>query len=253
MNCKWTAIGAAVVGSGHLQTNSPVQDRYASYISDKLVVIAVADGAGSALYSAEGAECAVNTAIDFLKSVESSRSPLSDELIKRLLREMIDQVHTELEQLAQSQLGCDIDLLATTLLTVVVTDDWVASVQIGDGGIVLKTSAGQLKLLPTPTKAEYINETFFITSSGYRDQAIYTECASADVSGFAVFTDGVEFLSVRKTVAHDEFFLPLFDWASNGNLQARESELREYLASPRVCARTNDDKTLVVAVRNESN
>ena len=66
-----------------------------------------------------------------------------------------------------------------------------------------------------------------------------------------MLTDGIQLLAVRyaDNTAHEPFFEPLFEFAENPN--SSNAELEEFLRSERVCERTDDDKTLVLAVRND--
>jgi hypothetical protein len=70
--------------------------------------------------------------------------------------------------------------------------------------------------------------------------------------GIAVCTDGVAHLAIRYSdqTPHPGFFVPLFDFAQAPG--SSESELEELLNSDRVNERTDDDKTLVIAVRDDS-
>ena len=69
----------------------------------------------------------------------------------------------------------------------------------------------------------------------------------------AVFSDGLQSLALQyeTKTPYEPFFAPFFTYletASKSDAEVEE-ELRDYLDSPRVNARTDDDKSLVLAVR----
>jgi hypothetical protein len=55
-------------------------------------------------------------------------------------------------------------------------------------------------------------------------------------------------LDMARREPHPPFFQPLFAFAQRAD--ASQSELLAFLDSERVCARTEDDKTLVLAVHS---
>lgn len=60
-----------------------------------------------------------------------------------------------------------------------------------------------------------------------------------------MFSDG---LQMYQGVAHAPFFAPLFKFiAVAKDLDVTHQELTEFLQSPRVCDRTDDDLTLLLA------
>ena len=71
------------------------------------------------------------------------------------------------------------------------------------------------------------------------------------VSLVAALTDGLLrlVLDLNRNVPHRPFFEPLVEFASDvSDPAAAEAQLADFLASDRVCARTDDDKTLVLAL-----
>jgi hypothetical protein len=137
---------------------------------------------------------------------------------------------------------------ATTLLVAVVTDAWVAAAHIGDGAIVLEDTYGP-RALTLPEHGEYQNETVFLTSESYRARAQIVARPRNGTHGIALLTDGLEGLALNLAdrTAHVPFFVPLFAFAAAPDATA--AELAAFLASPRVCAHTDDDKTLLLAVQ----
>ena len=68
------------------------------------------------------------------------------------------------------------------------------------------------------------------------------------VAGVALLTDGLQSLALKLPAAtpHAPFFRPLFQFASD---PLKSGEIAGWMASPKVAARTDDDLTLLLAVR----
>ena len=159
------------------------------------------------------------------------------------------RARSELETIAP---GESINDVATTLLVAVITDEWLSTVQIGDGAVVCRNLNGELRVLSQLGDNEYLNETTFLTSSDYLSHLYRVTVPASDINGLAMFTDGIELLAISyaDNSAHGPFFQTMFEFA--GNSLSENSELAEFLDSARVCERTDDDKTLVLAVRHEA-
>lgn len=141
---------------------------------------------------------------------------------------------------------------ATTLLVCVVGQDDVAVGQVGDGAVVALDTAGNLHALTAPDHGEYINEAVFLIDTDYLERAQIGVYSLDHVSGLALMTDGLQMLAL--SYPHNEpfgpFFQPLFGFASEAD--ATKQELEAFLDSDRVNERTDDDKTLLLAVRSKS-
>ena len=140
---------------------------------------------------------------------------------------------------------------ATTLLVAVAAGPWLSAAQVGDGAMVCRNTAGTLELLSKVRNGgEYVNETTFLTSADYLAGLHRRSLPAAEVDGLALFTDGIELLAITYPAnsPHAPFFKPLFAFAEGD--EATQAELEIFLRSDRVCERTDDDKTLIVAVRS---
>jgi hypothetical protein len=138
---------------------------------------------------------------------------------------------------------------ATTLLLACVMKDLVAAVQLGDGAIVIQEAGGGLLCLPQSSQGEYVNETDFLTDRDYLNRPQYSVIPIETVSGIALLTDGMQMLALKypENEPHPPFFHGLFTFAAKED--SSEESLAEFLQSERVNGRTDDDKTLVLAVR----
>src|SRR5258706_16473770 len=63
---NWRLLGASVTGTSHTKSGLPCQDAHAYREVAGCALLVVADGAGSAQRSAEGAQCATQAAVSAL-------------------------------------------------------------------------------------------------------------------------------------------------------------------------------------------
>ena len=128
------------------------------------MLLAVADGAGSARYAAEGAAHAVHTVIGWMAGELTAGAPETEEAWRGLLMDALARTRVALEDLAVTMEDAALRDFATTLLLAVVTPETLATLQVGDGAIVLR-SGEELHVLAPAAVGEYVNETTFVTSA----------------------------------------------------------------------------------------
>jgi hypothetical protein len=249
-SASWLALGASVIGTSHIARSAVCDDsHFGVVLEDGTMLLAVGDGAGSAIHSATGSLRAVQSSVQFLANHLSTEPPCDDPAWEEMLRETVVHAREQIEDLVRETEGASLRDFATTLLLMVITGTHIATLQIGDGAIVLQRTDATLEVLsPAPT-GEYINETTFLTSSDPLREALITSRQSPEVDAVALFTDGVQFLAIdyAANTAHLPFFAPLFRFVADA--EANPEELTAMLASERVNQLTDDDKTLVIAVR----
>jgi hypothetical protein len=145
---------------------------------------------------------------------------------------------------------------ATTLCTVVATRDAVGYVSVGDGFVVARREPGGPQLIvPPPLDRDHAGLTTFLTSRT-RAAAVRQRVIVDDrIRGLAVSTDGLLDALLGLEVDRDQgryFVAPpaldrYFDLVGAGGLDP--AALSRTLASPDFAATSDDDKTLVLAVR----
>ncbi len=307
----WQVVGAVVRGVAHERMGLPCQDAQDyRVLQGNILLIALADGAGSAAFSDQGAQCAVNEALHALAGSLESGLPEDNEGWQCLLREAFSTAHAAVLRLAEMNRqesvdapleefpaedewpGLDelsepeeepysvdeppdpvdpeewfeVDLppylppagpvipperaYATTLTCVVAADNWLAVGQIGDG-LVVAGEGDDLFAVTHLQRGEYANETHFLTEAGALEQMVI-EVIERPVSALAVMSDGLIRLALKlpSQEPHAPFFQPLFRVTAAIKDEAEASrQLSEFLGSARVNARTDDDKSLVLAVR----
>ena len=144
---------------------------------------------------------------------------------------------------------------ACTFLGLVSTEAETLAFQIGDGGMVVDVGAG-LVVPIVPMVGEYANQTRFVTDGDALDRFEARQFGDP-VLRAAAFTDGVQTLALNMAAgtAHAPFFdafFPVLERAQPDQELDLCKALGAFLDSEAVNARTDDDKTLVLAARTLS-
>jgi serine/threonine protein phosphatase PrpC len=248
----WREVAERAVGVSHTAVSAPCQDNlllcYCTGADDRVfaLVAAVADGAGSASASERGSSQAVSFAVSFIKCRMAVSMPLDN--IEQLVREAMLHARSELVSTAAQQQLCVRDL-ATTLLVAVVVEDGGAFGQIGDGAIVFGDATRLSSAFDI--EQEVLNVTDFLTDDD-APALIRTRSVEMRIDRLALLSDGLAPLLIdqRLRAPHQPAFNSLFRHVmTTTDVAALSEELREFLNSPAVNERTDDDKALVLAVR----
>ena len=254
MEADWQVVGAAVQGLSHQKQGLPCQDALEyRCLPGGALLVALADGAGSATRSELGARAAVQAAVDALTSGLESGLPAECCDWVEMFLETFESARTALIQLAEE---CEepLRVFATTLTCLVATPEQLVVGQLGDGAVVARGADGVLDTITTVQRGEYANETNFLTQEQALEQ-VAIQVINLPMQALAVMSDGLTRLALKRPTnePHLPFFEPLFAFVEasaspNDGAQASEA-LTTFLASPRVCERTDDDKALVLALR----
>lgn len=243
----WRVASASVAGTNHERTATPCQDAHRwDILPMGVLVVTVADGAGSASRSDEGANIAVVAAITDLTRALNGGAVMDDALMQDAFKAARVAVTSHAESL-----GGTVRDFATTLTCVVATDGALLVGQIGDGLAIAKEANDSMFVAIKPQRGEYANEVHLLTmpdALNHVEIAFSTQAAYA----LAVTTDGLLRLAVRlpSCEPHEPFLHPLFAFvAESVDVEQSREDLVAFLMSDRVSARTDDDKTLVLAVR----
>ncbi len=257
----WRYALASVAGTSHARQGTPCQDAAACEIlapadGSQVLVAVVADGAGSAARSDEGAQLACALFVDGVRALLANGGgprDLTREFVVTWLARFRDEIATRAE--AASSVPRD---YACTLLAAVIGEDSAAYCQIGDGAIVVAApdDPDNYCWVFWPQQGEYENMTTFATDPA-APNLIAVEQADQPVDEVALFSDGLQRLALHYEgrTAHAPFFRPMFApvrAADPGRAETLSAQLATFLGSQPVNARTDDDKTLVLATRRES-
>jgi serine/threonine protein phosphatase PrpC len=245
----WRVLHASARGTSHAHRDIPCQDRSACHSDGDSLCAVVADGAGSASLAGQGADTACEYAITAFERGFSRLRLGSENDARGMLCAFLREIREGMVQKAEER-GVPLGELATTLILAVATSEAVAVAHIGDGASVLCDQNNALTTLTVPRSGEYANETSFITDPHALDQIQFRHW-KARPKAIALLSDGLQRLALSFPAASPfpRFFLPVFEFFHDAsNDEAARAELADFLASPMVTRRTDDDVTLLVGL-----
>lgn len=244
---RWAVTGAKQAGTSHLRRGEGCDDAFAVEQADGFLVLVAADGAGSARFGAEGSAFAARVAAGLAAAALRER-PAEDllELVRGVFRGTIESLVTMVEERWDETPDLRTADFHTTLLLALLTADFLAVGNIGDGWAVARDREGRVRAVAAPAKSEHSNETFFLTSSGCVEEAVYEVLPAEDLDAVALLTDGSAWFAVDldARTPRGALFEELFAFAAKP-----DEHLARFLSSERVARCTDDDTTLVLAVR----
>lgn len=253
----WRVIAGSERGTSHVRRNLPCDDdcwfgQYPLPHGDELLAVVVADGAGSAEHGGEGAQTAVAAVA---AALESRYAEPTFSLDRGLGEALTTAAHDNIASKAAHAKLQPRDFACTLLGALSAPSLGTLVFQVGDGGVVLDTGEG-LKLAVVPMGGEYANMTHFVTQDNYLD-VLAVQSYGSSTTRLAAFTDGLQriALDLASDEPHEPFFSPFFNTlrrARSDNedllLDQLTQALGRFLSGPMVNDRTDDDKTLAVAV-----
>ena len=249
---NWRVVCASVVGTSHLQFGTACQDSCWAQVDglpgdQSLLSLFVADGAGSAARGGDGAELGIEAAAAFV-AYQVAKGNIT--LDAAFARELVLLVRERIFSAAQLASVSSRDF-ACTLIGVLSSASTTLVLQIGDGAAVVDVGEG-LEVAVPPMSGEYANMTNFVT-----DDDALTILATRVYSGpalrVAALSDGIQRLSINlaNNTPHAPFFTPFFDGMTKATADQEDQLqglLTQFLGSAAVNERTDDDKTLALAV-----
>ncbi len=254
----WKYGLASVCGTSHAKTGAPLQDASRAEVildaADASIFVAVAsDGAGSAAQAQIGSQLACDLFLADVKSYFAcggSVTQLSPEFIGWWIDRFQQAVRQQIEATPHN-----LSDYACTFLAAAIGPECAVYFQLGDGAIVEATheDSASYAIVCWPQQGEYANTTNFLTDADAKEKCVVAQHNYA-VDEVALFTDGIQnlVLDYRQKTAHAPFFTPLFSWLRPrpaGFSEELSQALAVYLHSEKFNARTDDDKTLILASR----
>jgi hypothetical protein len=242
-------------GPSHLKDGTVCQDNNVVRLlgdgSTGTLVACVSDGAGSAKYSDTGATIACNTVIENASAHFNDHSGFDGVAREDVVR-WCEDARTRIQNEARAR-ECNCREFASTLCGVIAAPNCSVFFQIGDGAIIVR-NRGIYGVVFWPQSGEYANSTNFLTADEFQNRLDFLTTTSR-CSDIALFTDGLERLALRFDIQtpHGPFFDPLFRaLRAASDLDGLNEGLRQFLASNSVQQRSDDDKTLILASRHDS-
>jgi hypothetical protein len=243
----WRCTAVSVTGTAHLRRQEPCQDvSLCSQHADTLIC-AIADGAGGARHAEIGAQITVRHFAEYFGRITAAAA-IGRDKARCFLRSLTELLTREAREARASMTD-----YACTLLGVIAAPDITACFQVGDGAIVvLASDPGSYECVCWPQHGEFANSTNFVTASEVADT--FELRVMPAVREFAMFSDGLERLILDYSArnVHAPALRPIFEWfptAAAADAEERTRALTAYLKSEHVARRTDDDKSLIVAVR----
>lgn len=218
---------------------------------DGRTLIAVAcDGAGSASRGGEGASLVTRRlSLAAEAHLRTSLDLPSDEIV----RDWIDSVRDLIAAAAERRELRPRDF-ATTLVMVIAMPARTLTIHVGDGAAVGRlVDDGRWVALSWPENGEFASTTFFVTDD--IEVRLRIERTNYHFDRIALMTDGIERLALDLAggVPHAPFFQGISEPVARSAITGRDGplsrKLAQYLSSDAINARTDDDKTLIVASR----
>jgi len=212
----------------------------------------VSDGAGSASHALGGAK---TVCIGFLRAAirhfAAGRQieDLDDNEALHWLDDIRDRIYTYARKAHVRPRDC-----AATLVGLLAGPRSALIMHVGDGAAVVREEGTPDWLIPSwPFHGEYASSTRFVTDDPLPPPSVARLALRLD--RIAVFSDGIERLVLDHTLktAHVPFFERMTAAVAASNAGGLDSSLarplRDYLNSDTLCERTDDDKSLILAVR----
>ena len=251
MTTGWTWARARARGTSHVRTNTRCQDAQCCLTTapDGTAFIAVvADGAGSASHGGAGSALTARRLSQALATHARVHDGLpSDDDVWGWVDDLRDEIGT-----AAAARGLTPRDFATTLVAGLARNDELLLMLVGDGLAAIR-SGGRWSVPSWPEHGEYASTTFFLTDDPAPQVRIVRSSNSFDA--LALMTDGIERIALDFTAKqpHHPFFSGIIAPVDRSEVKGHDAvlsrSLHAFLDGDGVNARTDDDKTLVLAVR----
>lgn len=244
----WTWAAASRRGTAHEANREGRQDAYRVLAVGRFVIAIACDGAGSTRHGRLGAVIATRMlsmrAAEWVGRQQAVPPPRAVEMWVAEARLAI-LVHAD-------RRGCFMGEFAATLVMAISDGSCTLTAHVGDGAIVGRyAGSDDFIQLSWPESGQYASTTFFLTDAVPRLRI--GMLAGIAIDQLAVMTDGLErlALSFAEKAAHAPFFRSMFAPVASSSYFGRDHHLSDslaaFLSSASVNARTDDDKTLVIA------
>ncbi|MGJ5201525.1 PP2C family serine/threonine-protein phosphatase [Bradyrhizobium sp. HKCCYLRH1030] len=251
----WEWVSASAVGTSHLRINRGCDDSGACIFvrgeHESALIVVCSDGAGSAQRSSLGARIAVRAFCRNARSFLKGGGKIRD-ISRDIASDWLDDIRGRIEIVSQS-FGIPRREFAATLIGCVIGKSGAKVLHVGDGAAVHRlVDAHEWDISSWPSHGEYASTTYFVTDDP--EPTFNLSEISGPLAELAVFTDGIEHLVLNFATkrAFDPFFNQIFSGfkpEGTGRNRNLSSHLSNYLRSPALCEKTDDDKTLLLARR----
>lgn len=253
---KWRYASASVIGLSHLNQDTECQDRLLlntiETTEGEILIAVIADGAGSTSEGQRGAEIACETFVEQISGFLNSGNASVRSLNANFGKLWISHFQQQIAEIARESKK-DLREFASTLVSAVVSEKTAIFYQVGDGAAVF-SSCGKpesYRFGIEPEDAEYVNMTNFLTDENAADSLRFV-LIEEEIEDLILFSDGIYAVAVdyQKNKPHEPFLMPMIAPLRNGNsINGLNEKLENFLSSPKLNEKTDDDKTIILASR----
>lgn len=262
----WRYALAKATGPSHYAGNQPCQDALCAELFEHngaaALLLAVADGAGSARFSQLGARLCCEVFCNEMRgwletTVDDEDCDFSQAEAKVVGGRIRDTLCETASMFSGTSAAGELRPrdFACTWLGAVIREKSALFFQVGDGAIVVSDAREPDRYSPVfwPRQHEYANISDFVTDPELQLQ--FTQ-STEPIEEIALFSDGLQrlVLNIRNRAAHTPFFTDMFRQLRRmakdpGLSKTLSAELEKYLQSKTLSKRSDDDKSLILATR----
>jgi Protein phosphatase 2C len=191
----WQILGASVRGRSHAHRGEFRDDAFACASSGDLIVLAVADGAGSASLSRIGAAVTADLAVK-RTIARFADSAHAGNVVSQLGTAMALAVHDASLRLHELAAAANEPPSAfrTTLLLVALLGDLMLVSQVGDGVVLVQRNDGKVERVGAPRESAWAGEVncFIPDACASAQAASLRQLHVPDLALIALMTDGID-------------------------------------------------------------
>ncbi|MDR3108269.1 MAG: protein phosphatase 2C domain-containing protein [Planctomycetaceae bacterium] len=242
---KWRVSGASVIGTSHTKSKTVCQDAWAAYRTQTVLSVCVCDGAGSAMFSDEGATLVSK----FLTQLFADKFKFAFYRPKKFVRLAFSIAKNKLRKIAAGRSLRE--FACTVVLAAIHADGRWLTLHLGDGGIIARFDENKFRVISPPLKGEFANETVFITSFGASRCVNINRSGirAKNLTGLALFSDGLE----RILYNHQTYEVALavenmMTWQDKADEQRISGAIKQNITEV-FRQKTDDDCSLIITTR----
>jgi hypothetical protein len=149
---------------------------------ERALLIVLSDGAGSATHALRGSKLVCSSIVDCAQYWLRNTLPTD---LAGLLLHSAGYARQTLCKVANAE-GVSVSEFSATCLCLLITEDSLAALQVGDGLIVVENGSGSIGPIFWPRKHEYANSTTFLTSRNWIQDLQYSQWIGQPHSFFSL-------------------------------------------------------------------
>jgi hypothetical protein len=198
---NWKFAHVKRVGTSHIQKNVPCQDDTHMQFENGVIVLALADGAGSRKFSHVGSRIVVNEISKLIVNnfdrfyIQLEQPQIDPDQLLDIKKEMINYLHKCLYDYVVNNPGVLFEDLASTLLFYAYSKNRYIMGHLGDGIIGTYKQSQNTDIIETssfPENGEAANITFFTTNQDVLDHLRISAGTNYQLNGIVLMSDGPE-------------------------------------------------------------